>query len=174
MLSSENHGSPYIPFFTAPPGGGVALGGVAVEASTLLELSPLLLSAPIAALAARKIAKSERFGIFLGFRGVIPYVLPIEPGHIAIYGMTGSGKTNTAKLICSKCSKRIPVLVLDWSGEYRLPGFEALIPGDNFSLNPLDIYAGSMSDHMEFLVDLFGEVFEFAEPQKFMLRCALK
>ena len=152
----------------------MALVGVAVEASTLLELSPLLLSAPIAALAARKIAKSERFGIVLGFRGVIPYVLPIEPGHIAIYGMTGSGKTNTAKLICSKCSKRIPVLVLDWSGEYRLPGFEALIPGDNFSLNPLDIYAGSMSDHTEFLVDLFGEVFEFTEPQKFMLRCALK
>lgn len=152
----------------------MALVGAAVETSALLGLSPLLLSAPVAALAARKIAKRERLGMILGFRGIVPYVLPIEPGHMAVYGMTGSGKTNTAMLICSKCSRKIPVLVLDWSGEYKLPGFEVMIPGDNFSLNPLDVYAGNLSDHVEFLVDLFGEVFEFTEPQKFMFRCALK
>jgi len=49
-----------------------------------------------------------------------------------------------------------------------------LIPGDNFSINPLDYRFGQLSEHIDFLVDLFGDVYHFTEPQRYMFRSVLK
>lgn len=113
--------------------------------------------------------------IFLGFSGIKPIFVKPKPGHIVIYGRTGSGKSNTAKVIISEMSKRVPVLVLDWHGEYvTLKEFLVLVPGDNFSINPLDYHYGQLSEHIDFLVDLFGDVYHFTEPQRYMFRSVLK
>lgn len=112
--------------------------------------------------------------VMLGFSGIIPFFLGLRPGHIVIYGRTGSGKTNTAKLIASSVAKRVPVLVLDWAGEYEIEGFDILEPGDELRLNPLEYISGDFSEHIDFLVDLFGDTFNFTEPQRYMFRNALK
>ncbi len=62
--------------------------------------------------------------------------------HVIILGSTGSGKSTTAKIMVYELSrKRIPTLVLDWTGEYvdsllaRLDNVEVLRPGSNFSID---------------------------------------
>ena len=117
--------------------------------------------------------KMKRGEVLVGRQGFSPFFLKILPGHIVIYGKTGSGKSNTAKLIASKVSKKIPVLILDWAGEYELEKFERLIPGDNFQVNPLEHVYGDLNEHIDFLVDLFGDVFQFSDPMRFMFRRAL-
>lgn len=112
--------------------------------------------------------------VFLGFRGLLPYFLTIRPGHVVIYGRTGSGKTNTAKLLASVLSRHVPVLVLDWAGEYEIEGFRRMKPGEDLRINPLEYVTGELSEHIDFLVDLFGDTFDFTEPQRFMFREALK
>ena len=63
--------------------------------------------------------RSSKSKILLGRRGFLPFYLDLnEAKHIVIFGITGSGKTNTAKLIVEsfKGSK----LILDWNGEYLI------------------------------------------------------
>ena len=63
--------------------------------------------------------RSFKSRILLGRRGFLPFYLDLnEAKHIVIFGITGSGKTNTAKLIVEsfKGSK----LILDWNGEYLI------------------------------------------------------
>ncbi len=112
--------------------------------------------------------------VVIGFTGVMPATIKLKPGHIVVYGRTGSGKSNTTKILISKCSRRIPVLILDWHGEYLFENFKKLTPGDNFTLNPLDYQGSQLSEHIDFLVDLFGDVYRFSEPQRFMFRKVLK
>lgn len=65
-----------------------------------------------------RIKLTSRGRILLGTRHLlIPFYLDLrEAKHIVIFGITGSGKTNTAKLIVRsfKGSK----LIIDWNGEY--------------------------------------------------------
>lgn len=110
--------------------------------------------------------------IFLGLRYIFPYFLRISSGHIMIYGKTGMGKSNTAKVLVRKISQKIPTLILDWAGEYKLKNFLVLEPGVNLFLNPLEPYINE--GHIDFLVDLFGDSFNLSEPQRFMFRTALK
>ena len=113
--------------------------------------------------------------IHLGYIGLRPIFIKPKPGHIVIYGRTGSGKSNTTKIIVSEISKRIPVLILDWHGEYlSFKQFKILTPGTDFSLNPLEFKYGQLSEHIDFLVDLFGDVYHFTEPQRYMFRSILK
>ncbi|RLF08458.1 MAG: hypothetical protein DRJ64_01000 [Thermoprotei archaeon] len=108
----------------------------------------------------------------LGRKGLFPFMLKISSGHIMVYGKTGMGKSNTAKVLVSELSKRIPVLILDWAGEHNLPNFKVVEPGINFSINPLEPYC--REEHIDFLVDLFGDSFNFTEPQRYLFRTALK
>ena len=134
----------------------------------------LLLVLPASYLAGLAYARA-RGRIVLGRSGLRPVYVKPEPGHVVIYGRTGSGKSNTAMVIVSELSKRVPVMVLDWHGEYvAMPGFKVLVPGNNFSINPLEHRCGQLSEHMDFLVDLFGDVYHFTEPQRYMFRVILK
>jgi len=114
--------------------------------------------------------------ILLGFSGIFPVVMKLEPGHICLFGSTGSGKSNTVKFILNQISRLTPTLVLDWHGEYYpyvSNFFKVLIPGENFAINPLYKAYGDLTEHIEFLVDLFGDVYKLSEPQKYMLKVAL-
>ncbi len=112
----------------------------------------------------------------LGFSGIIPYYINLKPGHAIILGKTGSGKSNTAKIFASSLSKNVPVLIFDWAGEYaKMKNFRVLKPGENFSINPLYPNGDEdFSEFVDFLVDLFGDTFDFSEPQRFMFRLVLK
>jgi len=120
----------------------------------------------------RLIIKKNSFKIFMGWKFFCPYFLKISAGHIMIYGKTGMGKSNTAKLLIKKISEKVPVLVLDWAGEYKLKNFIILEPGVTLFINPLKPYI--KEEHIDFLVDLFGDSFNLTEPQRYMFRIALK
>ncbi|RLE98047.1 MAG: hypothetical protein DRJ96_02125, partial [Thermoprotei archaeon] len=99
----------------------------------------------------------------------------IVQGHILILGRSGSGKSNTARVIAQEASRRVPVLLLDWSGEHAvLSGFRRLAPGDGFSLNIFERAGMEDSDHVDVLVDLFDATFHLTPPQLYMLRTAVK
>ncbi len=103
-----------------------------------------------------------------------PFTVDMVPGHVVLLGRTGSGKSNTAKVLAASVGGRVPVLVLDWAGEYDLPGFSRLRPGRDFSLNPLEVGRGDLEEHIDFIVDLFGDTLGFTEPQRYMFRNSLR
>ncbi|MCX8204551.1 MAG: ATP-binding protein [Candidatus Nezhaarchaeota archaeon] len=82
--------------------------------------------------------------------------------HVFVFGMTGSGKTNSVKRIVGSRWIRRPVLVLDWAGEYGDLGFEEVRPEQVSmeGLRPIDV------------VDAFSSAYQLTRPQEaFLLRC---
>lgn len=98
----------------------------------------------------------------------------MRQGHVVVLGRSGSGKSNTAKVLVSELAKKgVPVLILDWAGEYADLGLTRLVPGDNLSLGilpPLQINP----EYVDLVVDLFDAVFHLTQPQLYMLRLAVK
>ncbi|MHB9302846.1 ATP-binding protein [Thermofilum pendens] len=91
----------------------------------------------------------------------------LKQGHIVVAGPTGSGKTNTVKvLLCGLKRRGIPFLVLDFHGEYG--EFGRLEPGKDLSFNVLS------TGDIEFVVDVFSTIFQITEPQWYFLVKALK
>ena len=89
--------------------------------------------------------------------------------HIAIFGATGSGKTNTSALLASQVAQKgYTVIILDWYGEYSqyLRDFLRL-HGNLPAINPLGIAK------VEELTDLLGHALDLTEPQKFLLYLVL-
>jgi hypothetical protein len=78
----------------------------------------LLLALALAAALHLRLSPKDRILIGRVWRFFPFYVDLREAKHIIIFGITGSGKTNTAKLIVSsfKGSK----LIIDWNGEYLI------------------------------------------------------
>mgnify|MGYP000418544246 CR=1 FL=1 len=116
--------------------------------------------------------------------GVERHYLHIDPnnivGHVCIMGMTGSGKTNTAKVIVKELVRLgIPVLVLDVHNEYdevmREIGGNVVAPGkDEFVLNPIAPFRSrDISEHVALITDIFTDVYKFTFPQSFIFRSAL-
>lgn len=94
--------------------------------------------------------------VLLGRRYFLPFYLDLkEAKHIVVFGITGSGKTNTAKLIVKsfKGSK----LVLDWNGEYLV---------DRVA-KPSDITIGNLST-LEFC-EALASALQLTTPQYSML-----
>ncbi|PLJ77133.1 helicase HerA-like domain-containing protein [Infirmifilum sp. SLHALR2] len=97
----------------------------------------------------------------------LPSVLRIPESHILIVGPTGSGKTNTAKVLVEEYFKKgVKVLILDWHGEYK--GLKRYVPGENFSMNILE-RGETLKHDPEFVVDLFSQVFQLSEQQCYFL-----
>jgi len=103
--------------------------------------------------------------------------------HIAIFGMTGSGKSTTASVILSRLVELgIKVLVIDWHNEYRniVSHKNGLVftPGKDvapLTVNPLDpSLSGDLSEHMSLVTDIFTDIFNFTPPQGYMFREALR
>lgn len=88
-------------------------------------------------------------------------------GHILITGPTGSGKTNTVKVIVEEISNKLPVLVLDYHGEYKAG--RVFTPGVDLSFNMF-----SDSSDPEFIVDIIGTLFQLTEPQWYLILRSLK
>ncbi len=101
--------------------------------------------------------------------------------HVAILGMTGSGKSTTGVTIVRQAaSLGLPLLVLDWHNEYggTVSGAGGLVlsPGkDDFTMNPLEVSAVSdQVEHLAMISDIFSDIYHFTHPQAFMFRNALQ
>lgn len=103
--------------------------------------------------------------------------------HISIFGSTGSGKSTTAISLALRLSSiGISVLILDWHGEHsevvRAAGGKVYSPGsveNGLTINPM--YCPKISDvdfQVEFVTDIFSQIFQFTPPQAYMFREALR
>ena len=107
--------------------------------------------------------------------GKLRGTVKVFQGHITVLGRSGSGKTNTAKVLLEELAKkRIYALVLDWAGEYSVKGFKRLIPGDNFSISVFTPSDEEDPERVDVIVDLFDATFHLTQPQLYMLRLAVK
>ena len=101
--------------------------------------------------------------------------------HVSVLGMTGSGKSTTARSIVRQVAESgLPVLVLDWHSEYGKTAEEAggkvVAPGrDGFALNPLEAEPGAdPEEHAAMICDIFSDIYHFTHPQAYMFRNALQ
>ncbi len=101
--------------------------------------------------------------------------------HVAVLGMTGSGKSTTASIIVKQVAEMgLPVMVLDWHNEYggviaRIGG-QVVSPGkDDFTINPVEATASTdMVEHIAMVTDIFSDIYHFTHPQAYMFRNALQ
>ena len=103
--------------------------------------------------------------------------------HVSIFGATGGGKSTTAiSLVLRLSSMGMPVLILDWHGEHSKivaeAGGKVFYPGSpeyGITLNPLSVSsAEDIGFQVEFVTDIFSQIFQFTPPQSYMFREALK
>ncbi|MCX8182582.1 MAG: ATP-binding protein [Candidatus Methanomethyliaceae archaeon] len=103
--------------------------------------------------------------------------------HVSIFGTTGSGKSTTAiSLALRLFSMGISILILDWHGEHtrvvRAAGGKVYSPGsaeNGLTINPM--YCPNMKEmdfQIEFVTDIFSQIFQFTPPQAYMFREALR
>mgnify|MGYP000048598032 CR=1 FL=1 len=98
--------------------------------------------------------------IFLGFDGIKPVHIDISGNkHIVIFGMTGSGKTETAKRVLNGSKKG--KLIIDWSGEYV----------DYKSVEPSEL---KIDLKREDVIDAIISTFQLTIPQQTLLIEAIK
>jgi len=119
---------------------------------------PILLALLACSLTIIKI-KLKKGTIILGFSRLIPVFIDLSRAkHIVIFGMTGSGKTETAKRIAY--SSRKDKLIIDWSGEYE---YGVIATPKELSLN-LNTYE---------ILDALTSAFQLTIPQQSVLLEAL-
>ncbi len=85
-----------------------------------------------------------------------------SPHHVFVFGMTGSGKTNSVKKLLGSGRIKRPIVVLDWAGEYGDVGLKRVEVGEVSmkGLRPVDV------------VDAFSSAYQLTKPQEaFLLRC---
>ena len=93
--------------------------------------------------------------------------------HVAVFGSTGSGKSNTSTLLARELFKKgFDVVILDWHGEYRqiLPEFTFYGEKNYLTLNPIDVDDLTTID----ITEIIGDALELTEPQKFVLYLGLE
>ncbi|MGQ9759845.1 MAG: ATP-binding protein [Candidatus Methanomethylicaceae archaeon] len=123
--------------------------------------------------------------VFSNGKKIAPLVLYLKDlqRHVSIFGSTGSGKSTTAISLALRLSSiGISVLIMDWHGEHtavvKAAGGKVYSPGsaDNgLTINPM--YCPKMSDvdfQVEFVTDIFSQIFQFTPPQAYMFREALR
>jgi hypothetical protein len=145
---------------------------------------------PTSTLAAPDIDAIAGNGPFLGWvfsngKQIAPISLSIEDmqRHTSIFGATGSGKSTTAISVALRLTAiGVSVLILDWHGEHTNvimgAGGKVFSPGSDqhsLTINPL---AGCSSKdkgfQVEFITDVFTQIFQFTAPQSYMFRETLK
>jgi len=133
-------------------------------------------------------SESGRNGILLGNVGTLggkfhEFRLEIEDlrRHVAVLGMTGSGKSTTVAVMVRQIAEvGLPLMVMDWHNEYREiilgKGGRVLSPSrDDFSVNPLEASSSvDLTEHVAMVTDIFADIYRFTHPQSFMFRNALQ
>ncbi len=134
------------------------------------------------------VGESGTRGILLGpvkSAGGLLHEFRLQPDdlkrHVAVLGMTGSGKSTTAmRVVRQVTEQRLPVMVFDWHNEYgaamRDSGGTVLAPGvDSFSVNPVEAPPDTdPAEHVAMVSDIFSDVYHFTHPQAYMFRNALQ
>lgn len=93
--------------------------------------------------------------VFIGLNGLRPVYLDLSGNkHVVIFGMTGSGKTETAKKIIKSLNKK--KLIIDWSGEYT----------DYKSIEPSEL---KIDLKKEDIIDAIISTFQLTIPQQTLL-----
>jgi hypothetical protein len=106
-----------------------------------------------------------------GFNTPVGVKLEDIERHVAIFGSTGSGKTNTAALLSQELGRvGYRVIILDWHGEYsrKLPNN---VVWDHS--NPLKLNLLQGSEDLDEIVQILGDVLDLSEPQRFLLLTTL-
>ncbi len=99
--------------------------------------------------------------------------LKLRHGHIIVAGRTGSGKTNTVKVIVEEVLRRgAKVMALDWAGEYKM--LEQLVPGENLRFNMVSGTLPEPQQYASFITDVFSTIYGLTEPQSYLLYKASK
>jgi len=101
--------------------------------------------------------------------------------HVAILGMTGSGKSTTSLTVVKQIAEMgLPVTILDWHNEYgtvisRIGGHVVSPGSDDFRINPIEP-TGSTDpvEHLAMVTDIFSDIYRFSHPQAYMFRNALQ
>ena len=167
----------------------VAPADVAGALCTFDEMSPIAASlAEAPEFYVPNAAESGSEGILLGAvesrgREYHDFRLQLEDlkRHACVLGMTGSGKSTTARTIVRQVAESgLPTLVLDWHNEYgsmvAAAGGKVLAPGhDEFTINPLEVGPGADAvEHLAMVSDIFSDIYHFTHPQAYMFRNALQ
>lgn len=93
--------------------------------------------------------------------------------HIAIFGATGSGKTNTAALIAKELFKKgFNVVILDWHGEYKelLPEFKYY---SSYTFPTLNLFQFD-DNELDEVIEIMKDSLELTDPQTFLLYLILE
>ncbi len=123
------------------------------ERITEITIISIILLTLIIYMIKREMAIKDK--ILLGFNIIKPVFIDLsEPRHIVIFGMTGSGKTETAKRIAFSSKKR--KFIMDWSGEYN---YGVTATPNELSLN--------LNSHE--IVDALTSAFQLTIPQQSVL-----
>ena len=123
--------------------------------------------------ASRPVSMASDGGILLGERLDTPLPEPVYlfhrdiGGHVGVFGSTGAGKSTTIRAISERLAKiGYRVLVLDWAGEHRIPGFKRIDPSrGDLPLDPIR----SIRDP-GIVVDIMSHALGLTDPQAYMLQ----
>ena len=101
--------------------------------------------------------------------------------HVAVLGMTGSGKSTTAASVVRQVAEiGLPVMVLDWHNEYggiiEKIGGQVISPGKgDFAINPVGPSPSvDPTEHIAMVTDIFTDIYHFTHPQAYMFRNAMQ
>ncbi len=96
--------------------------------------------------------------------------------HLAIVGLTGSGKSSLIRLLAAEAWKnRVCPLIIDPHGEHRdAIRSEAIIVTGNDGVDVMDFTSVTVSEHIDFIIDYFKRVYRIGPRQEYVLREALR
>jgi hypothetical protein len=123
--------------------------------------------------------------VYSGDKKIAPLALYLRDlqRHTSIFGATGGGKSTTAITLALRLfSTGISTLILDWHGEHSRiiteAGGKVFCPGSTehgITINPLTGCSGrDIGFQVEFVTDIFSQIFQFTAPQSYMFREAIK
>ena len=146
--------------------------------TTTLELraEPRGWPGPAVQAEARRELGGEEQGILLGVRIDTPLPQPVYlsrrdiEGHVGVFGSTGAGKSTTLRTLSARLAGAgFRVIILDWTGEHRLPGFQRIDPSrGELPLDPVSVIGDA-----GVVVEIMTQALGLTDPQAYLLQQVL-